>query len=119
MERHDNGRLKRPAAREINGCGKPPAADVAGNSPGAYEAHGLEINECPIGYVGGVPGGAQPSAVQVAIFDLWQARKAGAIVPIGVAPVLYEDGCACLEQATRELEWKRWEEGKRKGKGGR
>ena len=104
----DDGRLKRPGARDINGCGKPPAADVAGNFPGAYEALGFEVAECPIGFAYGTPGGPSDPMVPV-LLDLWQASKAGRSVPLGESSALYDEALSFLGNVVRDLEFRQWE----------
>ena len=94
--------------QEAAGCGHPPGTDSVGRPLPPYQVLGMTINERPISYVFGPPD--QPKSRRVvAALDLFRDRLAGRHIPLGQAPMWYDEAMQLLDATRREVEWKEHE----------
>ena len=97
--------MRRPEMREVAGCGKPPGPDSLGRPLPPYQALGIEVNECPIGFVYGVPGGRR-HVMTMAALEMYRDRVAGRHVSYNDAPAWYDEAMIVLDIAAKEAEWR-------------
>ena len=74
----------------------------------------MSVPYCPIAYVYGTPEGRDADGIVGALLALSAEAKRGRVLPLGGAPLIYEEGLALLAAAEQELEWLQWRETERK-----